>query len=183
MERFTLQAKDSVLLVIDIQEKLMKAMEQRDQLCKKTIMLLKVAEQFKIPVIVTEQYPKGLGSTVSDIASALPPDCRRVEKSSFNACSDQFRQVLAETGRHTVVVCGTETHVCVYQTVRSLLDLGYQVFVVLDAVCSRYHVNYRNGLQLMAAMGAVVITAEGVAFDLMKVAGTPEFKAISPLIK
>ncbi len=183
MERFQIQADDTVLLIIDVQEKLMSAMDHRDQVYKNTELLLEAAKQFHLPVIVTEQYPKGLGRTVDEVAKALPADFKGMEKTHFNACGEGLLELLAATGRRTVLVCGTETHVCVYQTVRTLLDHGFQVFPVQDAICSRFTTNYKSGLQLMAGMGAVVITAEGAVFDLMQQAGTPAFKAISKVLK
>ncbi len=183
MERFRIKADDTVLLVIDLQEKLMPTMDRREEVYKNTVFLLNVAAQYKLPVIVTEQYPRGLGHTVPEIAGALPEGSGLVEKVFFDACGSGLADALSKIGRKTVLVTGCETHVCVYQTVRSLLELGYRVFVAGDAVCSRFPANYQSGLKLMAEMGAVVISAEGAAFDVMQIAGTPEFKVISNLLK
>jgi len=183
MERFRLKADDAILLVIDLQEKLMPTMDRREEVYKNTVFLLNVAAQYKLPVIVTEQYPRGLGTTVPEIAKALPEGSGLVEKVTFDACGNGLLDTLAATGRKTVLVCGCETHVCVYQTVRSMLVMGYKVFVAGDAVCSRFPANYQSGLQLMAEMGAVVISSEGAAFAVMQVAGTPEVKGSSNLLK
>ena len=183
MEKFRLNAEDTVLLIIDVQEKLMVAMDYREQLYKNTGLLLTAAAQFHMPVVVTEQYAKGLGHTVPEVAQSLPADHQLMEKMTFDATGDGLLEILAKTGRHNVLVCGTETHVCVYQTVRSLLEHDYRVFPVQDAICSRFTLNYKSGLKLMSRMGATVISAEGAAFDLLKVAGTPEFKAISKALK
>lgn len=181
MERYHLNAEDAVLLIIDVQEKLMAAMEHREQLYRNTNLMLTAAEQLGLPVVVTEQYPAGLGSTVPELN--LPQEHRLVEKMTFDACGAGLLEVLRETGRGTVLVCGTETHVCVYQTVRSLLEQKYRVFPVEDAICSRFTANYKSGRKLMRDMGAVGITAEGAAFDLLKKAGTAPFKAISKALK
>lgn len=180
---FHLDAEDAVLLIIDVQEKLMVAMEERERLYRNTGILLTAARELGIPVVVTEQYPKGLGATVPEVAGQLPADHRLVEKASFDAARDGLLPVLKELGRRSVMVCGTETHVCVYQTVRSLLEAGYTVFPIEDAICSRFPHNYQSGLSLMGRMGACVLTAEGAAFDLLKVSGTPAFKAVSKALK
>ena len=181
-EKYYLTTNESLLLIIDLQDKLMNAMSEKEGVYKNTRLLLTAANQYRLPVVVTEQYPKGLGPTAVEIAEALE-EHQLVEKNAFDACTEDTNRILREHGRKQIIVCGSETHICVYQTVRHLLDLGYQVFVTADAVCSRFKANYKNGLQLMAEMGAVIITAEGIVFDWMKVSGTPEFKVISPLLK
>jgi len=182
VSKFKLEAANSVLLVIDLQEKLMKAMKDSERVLNNTNLLLATAKQFGIPVIVTEQYPRGLGSTVSEIKDNLP-EHSYIEKVSFSSCIDSFKNTIAALKRQTFIVVGTETHVCVFQTVRDLVEAGYDVQVVSDAVCSRFDLNYLNGLDLMKQAGAVVTNTETVVFDLLGCAGTPEFKAISPLVK
>lgn len=180
MDKFTLQVEDSLLLVIDIQDRLVAAMGQGAQVIERTGILLQVAKAMNIPVIVTEQYPKGLGRTVAE----LPIEGAKVfEKITFSAYTAEVAEALREANRKKIIVTGMETHVCVFQTVRDLLQAGYQVFVVQDAVCSRRKMNFKNGIALMAAMGAVITNTETVFFDLMKKAGTPEFKELSKLIK
>ena len=181
--RFRLNAEDTVLLVIDAQEKLMAAMDHTPQVLKNTKLLLLAAQQLDFPVVVTEQYPQGLGATSAELLEAMPQGWTRIEKSAFDAAGPELLGVLSALGRKSVVVCGTETHVCVYQTTRSLLEQGYQVFLVQDAVCSRFTHNYKSGLALMREMGAVVLTAEGAVFDLLKVSGTPAFKVLSKALK
>ena len=182
-DRFQLNAEDALLLVIDEQEKLMVAMDHAPQVLKNTKLLLLAAEQLGMPVVVTEQYPQGLGATVPELVEAMPQGWARVDKTAFDAVGPELLENLRLLGRKSVLVCGTETHVCVYQTVRSLLALGYQVFVAQDAVCSRFTPNYKSGLELMREMGAVVLTSEGAVFDLLKVSGTPAFKALSKALK
>ena len=180
--RFHLNAEDAVLLVIDEQEKLMVAMDHAPQVLKNTKLLLLAAKELGLPVLVTEQYPKGLGATSAELLEAMPEGWTRIEM-AFDAAGPELLDKLSALGRKTVVVCGTETHVCVYQTTRSLLEQGYQVFLVQDAVCSRFTHNYKSGLALMREMGAVVLTAEGAVFDLLKVSGTPAFKVLSKALK
>ena len=183
LTRFHLDAEDAVLLIIDVQTKLMAAMEETPRVFRNTGILLTAAKALGIPVVVTEQYPKGLGPTAPEVAGLLPPEVRMLEKSSFDAARDGLLPVLEGLGRRSVMVCGTETHVCVYQTVRSLLEQDYRVFPIGDAICSRTPWNYQSGLALMDRMGACVLTAEGAAFDLLKVSGTPAFKTVSAALK
>jgi nicotinamidase-related amidase len=137
----------------------------------------------ELPVLATEQYPRGLGSTVEEIKQDLPEKVVVSEKISFDACTDEIRQALLASGRKQVIICGMETHVCVYQTVRRLLADGYEVFVAADAVGSRTVANKENALAMFRQMGAVVSNTETLIFDLLQVAGTPLFKQVSALIK
>lgn len=180
VDKFTLRAEESLLLVIDIQERLAAAMSHGPQVIERTGILLQVAKALNLPVIVTEQYPKGLGSTVAELPIQ---EARVFEKITFTAYTPEVAEALREANRKKIIVTGMETHVCVFQTVRDLLENGYQVFVVQDAVCSRWKMNFKNGIALMAALGAVITNTETVFFDLMKKAGTPEFKELSKLIK
>lgn len=178
---YKLDKEDTILLIIDFQEKLMKAMKQSDKVYKNTNLLLAATEQMGIPVIVTEQYPRGLGGTVSEIKEHLK-EYEYIDKTEFSAIGG-LKKILSGTKRKTVLITGSETHVCVFQTARDLVEDGYNVHVVKDAVCSRFKENYLNGLELMKDVGAVITNTETVLFDLLKVAGSPEFKVISPLLK
>lgn len=182
MSSYRLEKENAILLIIDLQEKLMKAMKDREKVYKNTNLLIAAAKQLNIPIIVTEQYPRGLGQTVAEIEENLP-QCSKVEKTSFSACTQSLKEILGGIPQKTVIVTGSETHICVFQTVRDLLEDGYEVYLVRDAVCSRFDENYENGLELMKDIGAVITTAETVVFDLLKEAGTPDFKVISPLLK
>jgi len=183
MGKFKLDRDDTVLIIIDLQERLMNAMKYRDKVYNNTNILLSTAKQFNIPVVLSEQYPRGLGPTVAEIKANLPEEIIYMEKQSFSLCGEGLLDKLGNLQKKSAIVCGTETHVCVFQTVRDLIDAGYYVHVVSDAVCSRFTENYINGLALMADMGAVITNTETVVFDLLECAGKPEFKAISPLIK
>lgn len=182
MAKHQLDKDNCVLLIIDLQDKLMKVMEQKEKVFRNTQLLISTSKQLGMPIVVTEQYPKGLGSTAEEITDHLDT-FTRIEKVAFSACTEDTIQTLKQTGRKQVLITGSETHICVFQTVRDLIDLGYSPFVISDAVCSRFKLNYKNGIHLMQEEGAIITNAETVVFDLLKKSGTPDFKAISPLIK
>lgn len=180
-KKYRLDAADTVLVIIDLQDKLMKAMDQREKVYKNTNLLLRLADIMDIPVIVTEQYPRGLGETVPEIKNNLK-GYEYLDKMDFSAING-LMGILSTLDRQTILVTGSETHVCVFQTTRDLVENGCNVHVVKDAVCSRFEENYLNGLELMREAGAVITNTETVLFDLLKVAGSPAFKIMSPLLK
>lgn len=182
MDKFTLIKEDAVLIVIDIQERLVPVMKYGEEVIGKTNILISVAKDLDIPILVTEQYPKGLGKTVLGLNTNLDK-ALTYEKTTFSGCTEEVISGLNQLGRKKIIITGMETHVCVFQTVRDLIANNYQVFVVEDAVCSRTKANYKNGLDLMSTMGAVITNTETVFFDLIKEAGTPLFKKLSKLIK
>jgi len=182
MEKFTLNHEDSVLFIIDIQERLAKVMKDRDQVINNTNVLISASEELGFPIIYTEQYPKGLGRTVSELQRGLE-EAHGYEKVHFTAYIDEVKEILDKIDRKKIIITGMETHVCVFQTARDLIDNGYKVFIVKDAVSSRTNENYKNGLDLLKEMGAVITNTETVIFDLLKKAGTSEFKTLSKLIK
>ncbi|MFO0753734.1 MAG: isochorismatase family protein, partial [Thermodesulfovibrionales bacterium] len=135
------------------------------------------------PVILTEQYPKGLGPTVSEIREILP-SAAPVEKMSFNCCEEpSFMREIKYIERKTLLLAGMEAHICVLQTCLSLLRDGFTVHVIRDAVCSRTKANWETGLAFMHDAGAVITSTETVLFQVLKKAGTEDFKAISQRIK
>lgn len=178
-----LEAERSVLVVIDIQEKLVPAVEQPDALIARVRMLLEAAAVLEIPVVFTEQYPKGLGPTVAALRESIGPE-GAISKVTF-ACTGEpaFARRLAALGRDQVIVCGMETHVCVLQTALGLREEGQRVAVVADAVSSRSPNDRRLGLKRMRSHGVDVVTAEMVLFEWLERAGTPAFKRLSALIK
>lgn len=182
MDKYILTEEDAVLMVIDIQERLVPAMKYGEQVIQNTNTLVSLAQKLEVPIIITEQYPKGLGKTVADLNNNFE-NLPAYEKVTFSGYTSEVNSALKETGRQKIIITGIETHVCVFQTVRDLLAQSYQVFVVGDAVSSRTEENYQNGLSLMASMGAVITNTETVFFDLLKQAGTPLFKEFSKLIK
>lgn len=182
MNKYRLNAQDCLLVIIDLQERLMVAMKDRERVARNANMLLTAADLFDIPVIVTEQYPKGLGPTIAELQPNMKSPTM-IEKTQFSACTEDFTRLVADSGRKTILISGSETHVCVFQTSRDLLETGYNVHLVRDAVCSRFDENYENGLKLMKGCGAVITNTETVLFDLLKEAGGPAFKTISNLVK
>ncbi len=182
-QKYLLDAQDAVLLVIDIQERLAVVMKERDKVVRNCLHLIALAKMINLPVVVTEQYPKGLGRTVPEIRSAVP-EYQPVEKVAFNCCGEPaFMAEIRKIGRGTVIVTGMETHICVLQTTIGLLQDGFRPHVVSDAVCSRTEENRTTGLEYMRDAGAAVTCTETVLFQILKVAGTEEFKKISQRIK
>lgn len=182
MDKYTLNREDTLLMVIDIQERLVPVMKYKDQVIKNTNILITAAKEMDFPVIVTEQYPKGLGRTVPELIDLVDEESI-YSKNSFTAYTDQVKEALRSLDKKKVLITGMETHVCVFQTVRDLLSEGYQVYLVRDGLASRTKVNFQNALDLMESMGAVVTNTETAIFDLLKVSGTPEFKLMSKMIK
>jgi len=183
LDKFFLDKEDTVLLIVDIQEKLAVVMTEKDKVVGNNLHLIELAKMINMPVMVTEQYPRGLGATVKDIREALP-FYRPVEKMTFDCCGQPpFLEELKEHNKRNVVLTGMETHICVLQTCIGLLKGGINVHIVQDAVCSRTKENWETGVEFMREAGAVVTRTETVLFQLLKVAGTEEFKKISQRIK
>ena len=183
LDKFFLDKEDTVLLIVDIQEKLAAVMTEKDKVVRNNLHLIELAKMIKMPVMVTEQYPRGLGATVKDIREALP-FYRPVEKMTFDCCGQPpFLEELKEHNKRNVVLTGMETHICVLQTCIGLLKGGINVHIVQDAVCSRTRENWKTGVEFMREAGAVVTSTETTLFQLLKVAGTEEFKKISQRIK
>ena len=177
-----LDRKNASLLVVDIQERLVPVMWNFAPVEKYAKAAVLAARELGLPVICTEQYPKGLGPTIASVRECLPE--APVAKMHFSCGADPAtRQALAATGRTQVLVVGMETHVCVFQTCRDLVEQGHQVFVCADAVTSRFEEHRRVALELMRDIGVVVTSAETSIFDLLHEAGTAEFKRVSPLVK
>jgi nicotinamidase-related amidase len=182
LEKYYLDREETALLIIDIQEKLMPAIINGNMLINKTSVLIDTANHMNIPILVTEQYPKGLGSTVEELDKNLG-DAIKYSKTSFTCCSNEILNQLIGTKVKRIIITGAEAHVCVFQTVRDLLQQGFFVFVAEDAVGSRTEDNYKNAIALMREMGAVISNTETILFDLLKESGTPEFKALVKLVK
>jgi len=170
------------VLVVDVQEKLIPVMWNFAPVEKYCRALILAARELGLPVLATEQYPKGLGGTLASIREALPAP--PLVKMHFSCGADPaFAQALAATGRKQVLVVGIESHVCVYQTARDLVERGYEVHVCADAVTSRLEEHRRVALQQMRDLGAVVTSAETAIFDLLHACGTPEFKKVSAYVR
>ena len=181
-----LRREQALFLCVDVQERLAAAMhpEVMGRLARNGATLLRGAAALGVPVILSEQYKKGLGDTIEPLRAALPEGTPRFEKLDFSAFLDgNIAAALAKSGRTQIIVFGMETHICVYQTVRDLCHAGFSVHVPHDAVASRDPENLRLGLVLCERAGGVATATETVLFDLLGRAGTPEFKAISALVK
>lgn len=173
----------SALLVVDIQERLWPVMRDRQRLVDRVVILMKGCGLLKIPIFVTEQYPKGLGTTVAPVKEALG-GLEPLVKMTFSCCGlTELADNLKEKGIKQIVVVGIESHVCVLQTALDLLSLGFQVHVPRDAVTSRHEEDERTALQRMAREGVVITTVEMVLFELLRTAEAPEFKQVSRFIK
>ena len=179
-----LRRGETGLIVVDVQEAFRPVIDGFDAVARNCGLL---AEGFGIlgrPVLVSEQYPKGLGSTVAEVAERLPEGVEPVEKLRFSACGvAAFDQALAAAGARSWVVCGIEAHVCVNQTAHDLLARGYEVHLAADAISSRTAGNRAAGLEKASADGARVTSAEMALFEMLEEAGSPEFKAISKLVR
>jgi nicotinamidase-related amidase len=174
-----LEKNKSCLVLIDVQEKLMPLVQNTQAVLARCQWLLRLAKDLSVPLLVSEQYPRGLGITVEPLASLISR-CNVVEKLQFSCFKAQeFEQQLQSLQKKQMVLIGIETHVCVLQTALDLQQAGYEVFVVVDAVSSRFELDYRYGLKRMKQNGVHLITAEMVFFEWIGQAGTPEFKALS----
>lgn len=175
--------KECTGLVIDIQERLFPHMLQKEDLLKNSLILLGGLQALNIPVLVTEQYPKGLGETIDPIKQALNVP-GPIEKIAFSCCDEPaFSEILASSGYKTVIICGIEAHVCVLQTVIDLVGMEILPVVVSDCTDSRKRNDKVVALDRMRNEGAVITTTESILFELTREAGSVEFKTISQLIK
>jgi nicotinamidase-related amidase len=184
-----LDPQRAALMVIDVQERLWPAMDPsgRAEVERNILILIEAARQLELPVLWSEQYPKGLGATVPAIQKALSApglEAHRLEKVEFScAAAPAFAQLSRTIGRSQWILCGIEAHVCVYQTARDLAADAGVVHVVADAVMSRKADNRTVGLGLMQHAGATITSTETVVFDLLHRAGTEDFKALSRLLR
>ncbi|HHS84178.1 MAG TPA: hydrolase [Gammaproteobacteria bacterium] len=177
------QADDSLLVLIDIQTRLSAAMPQasRTQVIKNAGVLAQAASNLGIDLVITRQYPRGLGDTEPEIPAQA---ARIIDKTAFSCFrADSFPQILEQSARHQIILAGMESHVCVLQTAFDLRAEGYQVFVVEDAVCSRSDSNHRNAMRRMAQRGITITNTESTLFEWLREADHPQFKQISALIK
>jgi len=179
-----LDVGQSVLLVIDVQESYRSLTVDYETMVQGVRRLIEAARILDVPVLATEQYPKGLGHLVPEVMQVLPSTCQVAEKISLSCCGDaRFAERLRSVERRQVLVCGLEAHACVNQTVHDLLDSGFQVHVPYDAIASRRAVDYRIGWEKMIGSGAIPSTVETACLEWLRVAGTPQFKAIQKLIR
>ncbi len=177
----------TALLVVDIQERLAPAMPEPvlGQVLRNTQILIEAAHRLALPIVVSQQYPKGLGPTVRPIEDVLAgKTVHRFDKLEFSAAAaPDFLALAPKLARDQWIVCGMEAHVCVYQTARGLVERGYAAHVVADAICSRSQANWKIGKKLCDRAGAIITSTEVCVFDLLGQAGSDDFKALSKLIK
>lgn len=178
-----LNIENSLLLIIDVQEKLVNTLD-KDIIVKRTASLTNAAKILGIPILVTEQYPKGLGSTVSQVKQNLSENTKIFEKTSFSALKEPgFTEILKTYNKKQIVICGIETHICVHQTASDLIAEGYEVYIVKDACASRNKYEFKQGIERMQENGANISCLEIVLFEWLKNAKHPNFKEIQALIK
>lgn len=183
--RRALDAEECALVVIDIQEKLLPPIFQKEQLVRNAQLLIRAARILNIPAVVSTQYAKGLGGTVAEIASLLP-GTEAIDKTLFSCFgSDAFCSVVKRLPgkRNTLLLCGMESHICVTQTALAALREGYVVHVASDAVSSRTEWNWKIGLDRMRAAGAVISSAEMMIYELMRASSSAAFKELLPHLK
>lgn len=179
-----LDIENSILLIIDIQEKLVNAVFNKDNLIKKSEILTKACNILDIPCIVTEQYPKGLGKTIECIINNVNGNSQHFEKISFNALENsELSDILNNLRRKQIILAGIETHICVRQTANALLNKGFDVTLVKDCCGSRFETEHIAGIDIMKQEGCFIKTTEMILFELLKTAKHPNFKEIQMLIK
>lgn len=183
MKNFKLDRNKAMFMFIDMQPKILKAIDNNERVLKNSIILAKICEILDMDFVVTAQYLKGLGSNHEEILKHLK---NYVEHSKLTFDSTEDEEILKDLkakNKKQIIVCGIESHICILQTVRGLLEKGYEVFVASDALGSRSDFNHQNGLSQLDQMGAVISNTETILFDLAGVAGTDTFKKLQALIK
>lgn len=174
----------TVLVVIDVQEAFRSAIPDFALVASRIAMAVRGFQILEVPILVTEQYPKGLGRTAEEILLSLPDNFEVIEKTAFSACgASDFVGKLKKLGSHQIVICGVETHVCVNQTAHDLLDAGFEVHLLTDCVASRFEHDKEAGLSKMYASGAEPSSFEMALFELMRDSTHEKFKEIQAIIK
>ncbi len=179
-------AADSALLVIDVQPTLTAAMaeEEGEQMLNNVRVLLNTADILNVPVLLTEQYPKGLGSTDENLLERLPANAKKFEKTGFSCCAaDGFIDTLKQSGKSQVVMVGQEAHVCILQSAMDLKDAGFSVYVAEDSICSRKQEHRFFALERMRQNDITITNYESVLFEWLRDASHPKFREISKLIR
>lgn len=178
-----LDSKQAVLLIVDVQESFRKQLKDLDNLTRNITILAEAAKILKVPVVLTEQYPQGLGKTIAEISACLG-EHKYFEKTAFSCCqAGGFMEMLEGLGRSQVIVCGIEAHVCVNQTVHELMHHEYVTHVVADAIASRSQKNKEIGWDKMISSGAVPSSVEIALFEMLGEANSDQFKAVQRLVK
>ena len=175
---------NSLLAVIDAQERLLPATLEQQEIVFNVRRLLEGARIFDVPVIVSEQYPQGLGGTVKELTPYLPVGTTVLPKKSFSIYDDESIRTEIDSGnRSQIILCGVETHVCVLQSAFDLLHTGHEVYIVADAVGARYDNDHKTALRRLETAGMILTTTESLLFEWCRTAEQPQFKEISRLAK
>lgn len=178
-----LDSNNAVLLIVDVQESFRKHISEFADLSRNIVILVEASKILQVPVFLTEQYPQGLGKSVSEISACLG-EHQQFDKNCFSCGGvDAFMTALSETGRKQVIVCGIEAHVCISQTVHDLLEHGYSPHIVVDAIGSRSPKNKEVAINKMVTSGAVLSCVEMALFEMLVESGTEKFKAVQRLVK
>lgn len=177
--------EDAVFILIDVQEKLLPPIVNQEHFLNNLKQLLRILPEFNIPLVVTEQYPRGLGTTIPELKELLPPNTPIIPKTTFSCwADDKFKSQLESlSNRKTLIITGMETHICVFQTTLDSLAQGYKVHVVSDAVSSRADFTSEIGLKRMSQAGATITTTEMLVYELLKRSDRPIFKKVLPFLK
>lgn len=178
-----IQREDCAAVIIDIQERLFPHIHRHDELESNVIRLIQGLQELQVPLVVTEQYSKGLGPTIESIRGYLGTN-QTIEKITFSCCASiAFNETLENLGKSSIIIAGTESHVCVLQTVQDLMEQNYLPVVVEDCVSSRKANDHRVAIERMRQAGAVITTYESLLFELLGEAGNDTFRAISKIVK
>ena len=178
-----LNVENSLLLIVDIQDRLVNMLE-KDTIVAKACALANTARILGVETIVSEQYPKGLGSTIEPLKNALGENVKYFEKTAFSVLNEEeIAKTIQASGKKHIILCGIEAHICVYQTAIDLISKGYEVTLVKDASASRNKFEFKTGVELMKQNGVKISCVEIVLFELLKTAKNPNFKEVQALIK
>jgi len=177
-----LRQEDAILLIVDVQERLLPAMFEAERVARHCGILAATARRLGLPIVITEQNPQKLGPTLTPLTEAAGPSTP-IAKMLFSACTEATLEAIAKTNRSTVLLCGLEAHVCVLQSALDLIERGFTGFVVQDAIASRQESNRRIGWERMMRAGALPTSTESAVFELLREAGTDDFRALLPLVK
>ncbi len=182
-EEALLSRDETALIIIDVQEKLFEKVEDREKIADNICRLIRFANILGIPIILTEQYPKGLGPTIHRIRELIP-NVKPIEKIEFSCmASEEFRRRISEIKVKNLVLTGIEAHICVAQTAIEAITSGYKVYVVYDAISSRHREDKAIAIERMKQHGVYMVTSEMLMYEVLRRAGTPEFKEILKLVR
>lgn len=183
---YRLHVEQTALLVVDIQERMMRVIDDRERVIRNSVLLIKTAQVLKIPIIPTTQYVEKIGNLLPEITAELKGTPTPLDKFEFGCFGNE---VINKTIKslpqpiNSLIVCGVETHICIYQTMLDGLMAGYHMWVPADAVSSRSPLNHTTGLERIRQIGGVVANTEMIIYELLQKAGTPEFRTLLPFLK